>query len=212
MADYKTLQAEPRTEFGKGAARRLRREWRVPGVIYSGDTETIHFSLPLLDIQSLVRNHGVNAIVEIELEGEKHLTMVKHVDQNVLTFDIDHVDLLAIKRGEKVEVEVPIVVEGEPQAGTIAVQDAYELLVEADVLNIPEEIIVSVEGLEIDTKITAGELQMPGNTTLVADPETLIASISWPEPEEDEDAEDEAAEEIDETDASDVEATEEDAD
>ena len=102
MADYKTLQAEPRTEFGKGAARRLRREWRVPGVIYSGDTETIHFSLPLLEIQSLVRNHGVNAIVEIELEGEKHLTMVKHVDQNVLTFDIDHVDLLAIKRGEKV--------------------------------------------------------------------------------------------------------------
>ena len=212
MADYKTLQAEPRTEFGKGAARRLRREWRVPGVIYSGDTETIHFSLPLLEIQSLVRNHGVNAFVEIELEGEKHLTMVKHVDQNVLTFDIDHVDLLAIKRGEKVEVEVPIVVEGEPQAGTIAVQDAYELLVEADVLNIPEEIIVSVEGLEIDTKITAGDLQMPGNTTLVADPETLIASISWPEPEEDEDAEDEAAEEIDETDASDVEATEEDAD
>lgn len=212
MADYKTLQAEPRTEFGKGAARRLRREWRVPGVIYSGDTETIHFSLPLLEIQSLVRNHGVNAIVEIELEGEKHLTMVKHVDQNVLTFDIDHVDLLAIKRGEKVEVEVPIVVEGEPQAGTIAVQDAYELLVEADVLNIPEEIIVSVEGLEIDTKITAGDLQMPGNTTLVADPETLIASISWPEPEEDEDAEDEAAEEIDEADASDVEATEEDAD
>ena len=208
MADSKTLQAEPRTEFGKGAARRLRREWRVPGVIYSGDTETIHFSLPLLEIQSLVRNHGVNAIVEIELEGEKHLTMVKHVDQNVLTFDIDHVDLLAIKRGEKVEVEVPI----EPQAGTIAVQDAYELLVEADVLNIPEEIIVSVEGLEIDTKITAGDLQMPGNTTLVADPETLIASISWPEPEEDEDAEDEAAEEIDETDASDVEATEEDAD
>mgnify|MGYP002757115617 FL=1 len=212
MADNKTLQAEPRTEFGKGAARRLRREWRVPGVIYSGDTETIHFSLPLLEIQSLVRNHGVNAIVEIELEGEKHLTMVKHVDQNVLTFDIDHVDLLAIKRGEKGEVEVPIVVEGEPQAGTIAVQDAYELLVEADVLNIPEEIIVSVEGLEIDTKITAGDLQMPGNTTLVADPETLIASISWPEPEEDEDAEDEAAEEIDETDASDVEATEEDAD
>ncbi|APT88556.1 50S ribosomal protein L25 [Corynebacterium frankenforstense DSM 45800] len=212
MADYKTLQAEPRTEFGKGAARRLRREWRVPGVIYSGDTETIHFSLPLLDIQSLVRNHGVNAIVEIELEGEKHLTMVKHVDQNVLTFDIDHVDLLAIKRGEKVEVEVPIVVEGEPQAGTIAVQDAYELLVEADVLNIPEEIVVSVEGLEIDTKITAGDLQMPGNTTLIADPETLIASISWPEPEEDEDAEEEAAEEIDETDASEVEATEEDAD
>lgn len=203
MADYLTIKAEPRTEFGKGAARRLRRDWRVPGVIYSAGTETIHFSVPLLEIQALVRNHGVNAIVEIELEGEKHLTMVKHVDQNVLTFDIDHVDLLGIKRGEKVEVEVPITVEGESQPGTIAVQDAYELLVEADVLNIPEEITVSVEGLEVDSKIVAGDLQMPGNTSLVADPETLIVSIQWPEPEEDEDAEDEAA---------DVEATEEDAD
>lgn len=210
MADYLTIKAEPRTEFGKGAARRLRRDWRVPGVIYSAGTETIHFSVPLLEIQALVRNHGVNAIVEIELEGEKHLTMVKHVDQNVLTFDIDHVDLLGIKRGEKVEVEVPITVEGESQPGTIAVQDAYELLVEADVLNIPEEITVSVEGLEVDSKIVAGDLQMPGNTSLVADPETLIVSIQWPEPEEDEDAEDEAA--IDQKDASDVEATEEDAD
>lgn len=207
MADYLTIKAEPRTEFGKGAARRLRRDWRVPGVIYSAGTETIHFSVPLLEIQALVRNHGVNAIVEIELEGEKHLTMVKHVDQNVLTFDIDHVDLLGIKRGEKVEVEVPITVEGESQPGTIAVQDAYELLVEADVLNIPEEITVSVEGLEVDSKIVAGDLQMPGNTSLVADPETLIVSIQWPEPEEDEDA---AA--IDQKDASDVEATEEDAD
>lgn len=212
MADYVTLHAEPRTEFGKGAARRLRRAWRVPGVIYSAGEETIHFSVPLLEIQSVVRNYGSNAIVDIELEGEKHLTMVKHIDQNVLTFDIDHIDLLGIKRGEKVEVDVPVTIEGEPQAGTLAVQDADEILVEADVLNIPEEITVSVEGMEVDSKITAGELQMPGNTTLVADPETLIVSIQWPETEESADAEDEAAEEISEKDASDVEATEEDAD
>lgn len=212
MADYVTLHAEPRTEFGKGAARRLRRAWRVPGVIYSAGEETIHFSVPLLEIQSVVRNYGSNAIVDIELEGEKHLTMVKHIDQNVLTFDIDHIDLLGIKRGEKVEVDVPVTIEGEPQAGTLAVQDADEILVEADVLNIPEEITVSVEGMKVDSKITAGELQMPGNTTLVADPETLIVSIQWPETEESADAEDEAAEEISEKDASDVEATEEDAD
>lgn len=212
MADYVTLHAEPRTEFGKGAARRLRRAWQVPGVIYSAGEETIHFSVPLLEIQSVVRNYGSNAIVDIELEGEKHLTMVKHIDQNVLTFDIAHIDLLGIKRGEKVEVDVPVTVEGEPQAGTLAVQDADEILVEADVLNIPEEITVSVEGMEVDSKITAGELQMPGNTTLVADPETLIVSIQWPETEESADAEDEAAEEISEKDASDVEATEEDAD
>lgn len=179
---YPTLKATKRTEFGKGAARRLRRAWQVPGVIYGGHLEeNIHFSVPLLDIQAIVRNHGVNAIIQMDVEGETQLTMVKHVDQNVLTLDIDHIDLLAIKRGEKVEVEVPVELEGEPAPGTLAVQDAYELLVEADVLNIPETIVVSVEGLEVDTKILASDISLPGDVTLAADPETLVAAISWPE-------------------------------
>ena len=195
MAQRPVIKAEARTEFGKGVARRLRREWKVPGVIYGSHQEPVHFAVPLLDIQSLVRNNGVNAVLELEIDGEQYLTMVKHVDQNVLTFDIDHVDLLAIKRGEKVEVEVPVTLTGEPAAGTMHIQDADVLLVEADVLNVPEEIEVSIEGLEDGAVITAGDVTMPEDTTLVAEEDTVIVSISLPEVDEELEEAAEAAEE-----------------
>ena len=195
MAQRPVIKAEARTEFGKGVARRLRRDWKVPGVIYGAHQEPVHFAVPLLDIQSLVRNNGVNAVLELEIDGEQYLTMVKHVDQNVLTFDIDHVDLLAIKRGEKVEVEVPVTLTGEAAPGTMHIQDADVLLVEADVLNIPEEIEVSIEGLEDGAVITAGDVTMPEDTTLVAEEDTVIVSISLPEVDEELEEAAEAAEE-----------------
>ena len=195
MAQRPVIKAEARTEFGKGVARRLRREWKVPGVIYGSHQEPVHFAVPLLDIQSLVRNNGVNAVLELEIDGEQYLTMVKHVDQNVLTFDIDHVDLLAIKRGEKVEVEVPVTLTGEPAPGTMHIQDADVLLVEADVLNIPEELEVSIEGLEVGAVITAADVTMPEDTTLVAEEDTVIVSISLPEVDEELEEAAEAAEE-----------------
>lgn len=195
MAQRPVIKAEARTEFGKGVARRLRREWKVPGVIYGSHQEPVHFAVPLLDIQSLVRNNGVNAVLELEIDGEQYLTMVKHVDQNVLTFDIDHVDLLAIKRGEKVEVEVPVTLTGEPAPGTMHIQDADVLLIEADVLNIPEEIEVSIEGLEDGAVITAADVTMPEDTTLVAEEDTVIVSISLPEVDEELEEAAEAAEE-----------------
>ncbi|MCT2187431.1 MULTISPECIES: 50S ribosomal protein L25/general stress protein Ctc [Corynebacterium] len=195
MAQRPVIKAEARTEFGKGVARRLRRDWKVPGVIYGAHQEPVHFAVPLLDIQSLVRNNGVNAVLELEIDGEQYLTMVKHVDQNVLTFDIDHVDLLAIKRGEKVEVEVPVTLTGEPAPGTMHIQDADVLLVEADVLNIPEELEVSIEGLEDGAVITAADVTMPEDTTLVAEDDTVIVSISLPEVDEELEEAAEAAEE-----------------
>lgn len=185
------LAAQPRNEFGKGAARRLRREWRVPGVLYGSNTEPIHFSVPLLELQTMLRYNGLNAVLELEVDGEKHLSMVKNVDQNVLTLDVDHVDLLSIKRGEKVEVEVPVTITGEPAAGMMFIQDNDVLLVEADVLSIPEEIEVSIEGAEDGTVITAADLDMPANTTLVAEEDTVIVSIM--EPQEDEELEAAAA-------------------
>lgn len=195
MAQRPVIKAEARTEFGKGVARRLRRDWKVPGVIYGAHQEPVHFAVPLLDIQSLVRNNGVNAVLELEIDGEQYLTMVKHVDQNVLTFDIDHVDLLAIKRGEKVEVEVPVTLTGEPAPGTMHIQDADVLLVEADVLSIPEELEVSIEGLEEGAVITAADVTMPEDTTLVAEEDTVIVSISLPEVDEELEEAAEAAEE-----------------
>lgn len=159
MATYPTISAQPRTEFGKGFARRLRAAGQVPGVIYGADIESpIHFSVDILELHALLRAHGSNAVLDLDIEGEKHLTMVKHVDQNVLTLNADHVDLLAIKRGEKVEVEVPVALQGETAPGTTLIQDADTVLVEADVLSIPEEIAFSVEGLEVDAKVLAGDL------------------------------------------------------
>ncbi|MHC2798179.1 50S ribosomal protein L25/general stress protein Ctc [Corynebacterium hesseae] len=189
------LKAEVRSEFGKGFARRLRAAGKIPGVVYGHAVDVLHFAVDRLEMTALVRNHGVNAVFELELEGEQHLVMVKHIDQNVLTFNIDHIDLLSIKRGEKVEVEVPVVLEGEPAPGLMFIQDADVLLVEADVLNIPEEIVVSIEGLEDGTVVTAGEVSLPEGTTLAAEENTVIVSISEPEVDEDVEAAAEAAEE-----------------
>lgn len=173
------ISAELRTEFGKGPARRLRQAEKVPGVIYSADLETpIHFAVSRIDLHALLRRHGVNAVFELDIEGDKHLVMVKHVDQNVITLNADHVDLLAIKRGEKVEVEVPVVFEGETAPGTMLVQDHDTVLIEADVLSIPEEIRHNVEGLEADSKVLASDLVLPEKTALIADPETVLASIN----------------------------------
>lgn len=188
------ISALPRTEFGKGASRRLRRDWRVPAVLYGSFHEPFHVSFDLLEFQGIVRNHGVNAILEVEVDGEDNLCMIKAVDQNVLTLDIDHADLLSVKRGEKVEVDVPVVAEGEAAAGTQVVQDADVVTVEADVLSIPEEITFSIEGKEIGDQVLAGDLQMPANTSLVSDADTLIVNVIAPEvaPEPEESTEAEA--------------------
>ncbi|MDN6509704.1 MAG: 50S ribosomal protein L25/general stress protein Ctc [Corynebacterium sp.] len=182
----------PRTEFGKGAARRLRRDWRIPAVLYGTFHEPIHVSFELLEFQGIVRNHGSNAILEVEIDGEDNLCMIKAVDQNVLTLDIDHADLLSVKRGETVEVDVPVVSEGEAGPGTQVVQDADTVTIEADVLSIPEEITFSIEGKVAGDPVTPGDLKMPGNPALVADADTLIVNIIEPEvapePEETDDA------------------------
>lgn len=196
MAKYQTIEAAVRSEFGKGSARRARVAGQIPAVVYGADVESnLHVTIDHRTFAALVRQEGVNAVLELDIEGQKQLTMIKHIDQNVLTFNIDHLDLLAIKRGEKVEVDVPVIVEGEPAPGTMWVQDADTIKVEADVLSIPEEFTVSIEGLELGAQITAADIKLEGDTTLVEDPETLIVNIVLPAVEEEETEEDEAAEE-----------------
>ncbi|MBC2682006.1 50S ribosomal protein L25/general stress protein Ctc [Corynebacterium anserum] len=178
------LAAQPRNEFGKGAARRLRRDGRVPVVVYGLGLEPMHVHVDILEFQAILRNEGVNAVLELEVEGEQHLVMVKAVDQNVLTLNVDHADLLNVKRGEKVEVDIPVVFEGEPAPGALVTQDADVITVLADVLNIPEEITIDVEGLEIGHQITAGDIQMPANCELVTEADHLIINIVEPQEEE----------------------------
>lgn len=199
MSQTIALSAAPRTELGKGAARRARRAGLIPVVIYGKGFYPAHVTVNRLEFTAIVRNHGVNAVVNVDIEGKKQLAMIKSVDQNVLTLEIDHADLLAIHRGEKVEVEVPVVYTGEPAPGTMVIQDADTIRVEADVLSIPEEISVSVEGLEVGSQITAGDVTLPGDVTLADDADLLLINVVYPETSDEPVETEEAAESSEES-------------
>lgn len=187
------IQATPRKEFGKGYARRARVAGLVPAVIYAKGFEPVHITVDRIEFTKIVRNNGVNAVVAVDIEGEKQLAMIKNVDQNVLTLNIDHADLLAIKKGETVEVDVPVVLAGEPAPGTMVMQDADTILVSAGVMDIPEEITVNIEGKKVGDQIAASDLELPAGIELAADAETLI--VNFVAPEDNEAEADEAAEE-----------------
>ncbi|MGX0630415.1 large subunit ribosomal protein L25 [Corynebacterium afermentans] len=189
------IKGERREEFGKGSARRLRRDGKIPGVLYEKGIENIHFAVDLIEMTAIVRNDGANAIVELELDGEKLLAMVKHIDQNVITLDIDHIDLLGIKRGEKVTVEVPVAMEGEAAPGAVVLQETDYVEIEIDALSIPDELTVSIEGKEIGDALYASDVKLPEGAELISDAETLIVNVTYEQVDEDLEAEAEAAEE-----------------
>lgn len=175
--DIIALEAAVRTEFGKGASRRARVAGQVPAVIYGKGFDPKHILVDRLAFTAVVRRHGVNAVLNLDIEGEKQLAMIKSVDQNVLTLEIDHADLLAIHRGETVEVDVHVTHEGTPAPGATVMQDAETIKVSADVLSIPEHITVSVEGAEAGTQITAGEIALPEGVTLVDEADVLVFNV-----------------------------------
>ena len=189
------IKGERREEFGKGSARRLRRDGKIPGVLYEKGIENIHFAVDLIEMTAIVRNDGANAIVELELDGEKLLAMVKHIDQNVITLDIDHIDLFGIKRGEKVTVEVPVAMEGEAAPGAVVLQETDYVEIEIDALSIPDELTVSIEGKEIGDALYASDVKLPEGAELISDAETLIVNVTYEQVDEDLEAEAEAAEE-----------------
>jgi large subunit ribosomal protein L25 len=176
-----TLPVEPRTEFGKGAARRTRRAGKIPAVLYGHNTDPRHLSLPAHDFARVIRDHGRNSVLTLRVEGTQQLALTKSIATHPLRNYIEHVDLLVVRRGEKVTVDVPVVVAGEPETGAIYYQDMDTVSIEADALRIPEQIDVSVDELEIGTQIHAGDLELPTGTTLVTDPEYLVVNVT-PEP------------------------------
>ena len=190
MADIIHLKAEERTEFGKGAARRIRRDGKVPAVMYSHDHEPIHVTLEghatLLALRTEI------PLLSIEIEGkEPKLALPKDVQRDVLKGFVRHVDLLSVRRGEKVDVNVALRIAGESAPGTIAMTEFNEIEVEADLLNIPESIEIDVTGLEAGTTIYLGDVKLPEGTTLKGDPEAVAATVVFPETEPVEDAESE---------------------
>lgn len=184
------IPAETRTEFGKGAARRTRKAGKIPAVLYGHGTDPVHLSLPSLEFKAVVREQGRNAVLELDVAGSKpQLALTKTVVVHPLLPYVEHVDLLVIKRGEKVEVELDVVVTGDAAPGSLVAQDMNTVLVEADALNIPENIEVSVEDLEIGTQIHASDLKLPGGVELRTDPEYLVVQVTAAPTEEDLEAE-----------------------
>ena len=172
------LAVTTRTEKGKGAARRARLAGNVPAVLYGHGTDPQHLNLPARDFAAILRNNGTNAVLDLDIEGTSQLALTKQIDIHPIRNYIEHVDLLVIKRGEKVTVEVTIVVEGDAAPGTLVTQDANTVEIEADALSIPEQIVVDVEGKEVGTSVHASDLVLPQGVELITDPETLIVAVN----------------------------------
>lgn len=170
------LIAELRTEFGKGAARRIRRAHKVPAVLYGHGTAPIHIALP--GHETLLALRTANALLSIEVNGSSQLALPKQVQRDPLKHTIEHVDLVIVRRGEKVTVDVRVHLEGEAGPETLVVVDHNSIPVEAEATDIPDQIVVSVEGLPPGTQILARDLQLPAGSTLDLDPETLIVNIT----------------------------------
>ncbi|KRC66294.1 50S ribosomal protein L25 [Aeromicrobium sp. Root236] len=175
MAEIK-IAAEARTEFGKGAARRIRRADNVPAVLYGHGSDPVHVTLPGHQLMLALKNS--NALLTIDLGTEQHLAIPKQVQRDPLKGFIEHADLLIVRKGEKVTVDVRINVIGEAISGNLVILENSTIAVEAEATHIPESFEVSVEGLDAGAQIHASDLELPTGSTLAVDPEILIVNIT----------------------------------
>lgn len=199
MADISSnhLVTEIRDNFGKGAARKIRALGKIPAVIYGHGSEPQHVTLPGHETSLILRKS--NQVLELDIQGKVQLALVKDVQKDPVRQIIEHIDLIVVRKGEKVTVDVPVHIEGEPVSGTSINQDANTISLEVEATHIPENIVVSVEGLGEGSHILAGDVKLPAGATLITDPETLIVGITGETAqdlgEETESAEEGAAEE-----------------
>jgi large subunit ribosomal protein L25 len=171
------LAVTVRTETGKGASRRARRAGKIPAVLYGHGAAPQHLELPGHDFAAVLRHAGTNAVLALKIDGKEHLALTKALDIHPIRRTIQHADLLVVRRGEKVVVEVDVEVEGEPVPGTLVTQENDAIEIEAEALSIPEQLIVSIEGAEPGTQITAGEVPLPAGVNLISDPELLVVNV-----------------------------------
>lgn len=190
MADNNVLKATLRTEFGKGAARRARRANLIPAVLYGHGSDPVHLNLPSHDTFLIVR-HSRNAVIELEFDGKQELALVKDVQINHLVRELEHLDLVIVRRDEKVTVDVPVQLEGEPVSGAVAALEAQTLSVLAPAVSIPESIVVSIEGLEDGSIVTVKDVVLPEGVTTEVDGDLPVVVVAVPKAVE---SADEAAE------------------
>lgn len=172
------IAAELRTEFGKGAARRIRREGKIPAVLYGHGQDAVHVTLPGHDTTMALKHLGANALLELDIEGTPQLALSKAVQVDPVRRMIEHIDFVAVKTGEKVTVDVPIHLVGEAVRDSLVVTEHSTISVEAEATHIPEFIEVSIEGAEVGTQLHASDLSLPKGTSLLTDGDVLIVNVS----------------------------------
>jgi large subunit ribosomal protein L25 len=178
------LTAQPRTEFGKGAARRIRRAHKIPAVLYGHGNEPVHVTLPGHDTMMALKHGGANALLELNINGESQLALTKQVQVDPIHRTLEHIDFVAVRRGEKVTVDVPVHLNGEAVSDTLVVTENATVQIEAEATAIPEYIEIDIEGAQVGTQILAKDLMLPSGSTLLLDPETLIVNVTAQQTEE----------------------------
>ena len=179
MAEDNKVQAELREQFGKGFARRLRAAGKIPAVIYGHGTDPVHVALPGHQVSLIIRR--ANALLELDIDGRTEVALVKDVQKDPVLQIIEHIDLLVVKKGEKIEVEVPVLVIGESASGTIVNLENTTVKLEVEAMHIPQNVEVDVEGLEDGVQVSAADLKLPKGAALAGDPELMILAISIPQ-------------------------------
>jgi large subunit ribosomal protein L25 len=190
--DSNKVVAEPRDSFGKGAARKIRAVGKIPAVIYGHGAPPQHVTLPAHQIGLILRK--ANAVLELDISGKTQLALVKDVQKDPVLQIIEHLDLIVIRQGEKVQVEVAIHTSGESVVGTIVDIDAKTLNLEVEATHIPENVVIDVEGLEDGTQILAKDVVLPKGAVLISEPDVLVINVHTPQNVEVEETETEAAE------------------
>jgi len=193
MSDKLKLAAEARTEFGKGAARRIRAAHQIPAVIYGHGEEPIHIVLPGHDTMMALKHP--NALLTIAIDGDEQLAIAKDVQRDPIKPVIVHVDLLTVKKGEKITVDVPVHLEGESAPGTIHVLENASLQILAEATHLPEVLTLSIEGMEEGDKKVAADVELPKGSELAGDPELLVVHVTVPRTAAEEEPAAEAADE-----------------
>jgi large subunit ribosomal protein L25 len=170
------IHAEPRTEFGKGGARRTRRAGKIPAVLYGHGTEPRHLSLPAREFGLAIRGGG-NTLLTLQIDGASELALPKAIQRNPIRGDYEHVDLLLVRSGERVTVEVRLYLTGEADREGLVDQQLMTLTVETEATHIPDHLDVSIDGMTVGDNITAGAVELPSGTTLVGEPDQVVVAV-----------------------------------
>ena len=172
------ITAEPRTEFGKGAARRIRRADKVPAVLYGHGTDPQHITLPGHDTMLALKHGGANALLTISVDGKEQMALPKQIQRDPIKGFLEHLDLIIVRKGEKVTVDIPVHLVGEPNPDALIVTETSLISVEAEATHIPEYVEVSIEGLNVGDQILAKDLTVPSGSTVLLDDEHLIVNVT----------------------------------